>query len=61
MTKKKFLSKDMLIILIGFAIIIVSVLSLFWTSKKGLKMEIVSFVVMVIGIFISILGYNTEE
>ncbi len=61
MTKKKFLSKDMLIILIGLAIIIVSVLSLFWTSQKGLKMEIISFVIMVIGIFISILGYNTEE
>lgn len=60
MAQKKGISKDILIMIIGFAVVLLSALSLLFTSQKGLKWEIVSIVFMIVGVFVSILGYNTE-
>lgn len=60
MAQKKGISKDILIMIIGFAVVLLSAFSLIFTSQKGLKWEIVSIAFMIVGVFVSILGYNTE-
>lgn len=60
MAAKKSIGKDMILMLVGLLIIIVAVASLFWTSQsESLKEQVISFVIMFIGIFVSILGYNS--
>ncbi len=60
MAAKKSIGKDMILMLVGLLIIIIAVASLFWTSQsESLKEQVISFVIMFIGIFVSILGYNS--
>ena len=60
MAAKKSIGKDMILMLAGLLIIIIAVASLFWTSQsESLKEQVISFVIMFIGIFVSILGYNS--
>jgi uncharacterized membrane protein len=60
MAAKKSIGKDMILMLVGLLIIIAAVASLFWTSQsESLKEQVISFVIMFIGIFVSILGYNS--
>ncbi len=60
MATKKSIGVDMILMLVGLLIIIAAVASLFWTSQSdSLKEQVISFAIMLVGIFVSILGYNS--
>ncbi|MGN1399148.1 MAG: hypothetical protein ACI4WG_04020 [Erysipelotrichaceae bacterium] len=59
MKKKSSDNKDIFIMLIGIGVVLLAFISLFWTSQKGMMASAVSILVMIIGIFITIWGYNS--
>lgn len=52
-------NKDIYIMLVGMGVVLLAFISLFWTSQKSMVDSVVSILVMIIGIFITVWGYNS--
>lgn len=52
-------NKDIYIMLVGMGVVLLAFISLFWTSQKSMVASVVSILVMIIGIFITVWGYNS--
>lgn len=52
-------NKDIYIMLVGMGVVLLAFISLFWTSQKSIVASVASILVMIIGIFITVWGYNS--
>ena len=52
-------NKDIYIMLVGMGVVLLAFISLFWTSQKSMVASVASILVMIIGIFITVWGYNS--
>ena len=52
-------NKDIYIMLVGMGVVLLAFISLFWTSQKSMVASAASILVMIIGIFITVWGYNS--
>ena len=59
MKNKRSGNKDIYIMLVGMGVVLLAFISLFWTSQKSMVASVASILVMIIGIFITVWGYNS--
>ena len=52
-------NKDIYIMLVGMGVVLLAFISLFWTYQKSMVASVASILVMIIGIFITVWGYNS--
>ena len=52
-------NKDIYIMQVGMGVVLLAFISLFWTSQKSMVASAASILVMIIGIFITVWGYNS--
>ena len=52
-------NKDIYIMLVGMGVVLLAFISLFWTSQKSMVASVAPILVMIIGIFITVWGYNS--
>lgn len=52
-------NKDIYIMLVGMGVVLLAFISLFWTSQKSMVASAASILLMIIGIFITVWGYNS--
>ena len=52
-------NKDIYIMLVGMGVVLLAFIALFWTSQISMVASVASILVMIIGIFITVWGYNS--